>query len=510
MTLHPVDIVIFILFFLVVVSLALWKRRKDESSESYFLAGRNLPWWIIGVSIVAANISTEQFVGMAGQGAGSVGLAVSGWQLIGVISIILVAFFFLPRFLRAGIYTMPEYLEYRYSPFARALMSLSMVIIYSCVTIVAVLYSGGLTLQTIFGIPLNQAIWGIAFIAAIYTTWGGLSSVAWADLVQGGALLIGGLITFFIGLNAVGGWSSFVSHNPEKLHMLLPLDHPELPWTVLIGGMWIPNLYYTGLNQFIVQRTLAAKNLRQGQFGIIFAAALWILVPFAIVIPGIISHQLYGNQLGGTDQAYPMLIRNLIPIGLRGFIFAAISGAVISSLASMLNSASTIFTLDLYARYLKPKSSQKRQVAIGRIMTLVFLFIGCFLAPYLIDPRFKGVFSFIQEFQGYISPGIVTVFIFGFIFRRAPAMAGEAALLLSAPIYGLFHWLYPAVPYLHRMLWTFGILNLIMLGITLWKPLSAPVRLPVKQDFKSFPELGVLIPGILVILLVLAFFVVFR
>ncbi|MBN2088096.1 sodium/solute symporter [candidate division KSB1 bacterium] len=510
MTLHAVDIIIFILFFMVVISLGLWKRRKDESSEGYFLAGRNLPWWIIGVSIVAANISTEQFVGMAGQSAGNIGLAVSGWQLIGAIAIILVAFFFLPRFLRAGIYTMPEYLEYRYSPLTRALMSFATVIIYACVTIVAVLYSGGLTLQTIFGIPLHYGIWGIALIAAIYTTWGGLSSVAWADLVQGGALLIGGLITFFIGLHAVNGWSSFVSHNAERLHMILPLDHPELPWAVLIGGMWIPNLYYTGLNQFIVQRTLAAKNLRQGQYGIIFAAALWLLVPFAIVMPGIISHQLYADQLTGTDQAYPMLIRNLIPIGLRGFIFAAISGAVISSLASMLNSASTIFTIDLYARYLNPKSSQHRQVKIGRIMTLVFLVIGCILAPFLIDPRFKGVFSFIQEFQGYISPGIVAVFIFGFIFKRAPALAGEAALLLSAPIYGLFHWLYASVPYLHRMLWTFAILNLIMLGITLLKPLKEPINLPVKQNYSTKIELSILIPGILVILLVLTFFIIFR
>lgn len=510
MTLHAVDFIIFILFFLVVISLGLWKRRKEESSEGYFLAGRNLPWWLIGVSIVAANISTEQFVGMAGQSAGNIGLAVSGWQLIGAIAIILVAFFFLPRFLRAGIYTMPEYLEYRYSPFTRALMSFATVIIYSCVTIVAVLYSGGLTLQTIFGIPLHYSIWGIACITAIYTTWGGLSSVAWADLVQGSALLIGGLITFFIGLHAVDGWSSFVSHNSERLHMILPIDHPELPWTVLIGGMWIPNLYYTGLNQFIVQRTLAAKNLRQGQYGIIFAAALWLLVPFAIVMPGIISRQLYNQQLTGADQAYPMLIRNLIPVGLRGFIFAAISGAVISSLASMLNSASTIFTIDLYTRYLNPKAPQRHQVKVGRIMTMVFLVIGCFLAPYLIDPRFKGVFSFIQEFQGYISPGIVAVFIFGFIFKRAPAPVGEIALLLSAPIYGLFHWLYPIVPYLHRMLWTFAILNIIMLVITLLKPLKEPVNLPIRQDYNTKPELKVVIPGILVILLVLAFFIIFR
>ena len=188
----------------------------------------------------------------------------------------------------------------------------------------------------------------IGLIAGLYTTWGGLRAVAYADLFQGSGLLIGGLLTLILGLIAVGGVSSFLSANTERLHMVLPSDHPEIPWTALLIGLWIPNFYYCGLNQFIVQRTLAAKTLREGQLGIIFAASLWLLVPFAIVIPGIMAVQLYGDQLTLSDKAYPLLIRNLVPAGLRGFIFAALAGAVISSMASMLNSASTVFTMDLY------------------------------------------------------------------------------------------------------------------------------------------------------------------
>jgi len=342
------------------------QKPQEKTSEDYFLASRGLKWWLIGFSIVAANISTEQLVGMSGQGAGNVGLAVSGYQLLGVVTIVFVAFFFLPRFLRAGIYTMPEYLEYRYNSAARGIMAFYMIVIYVAVTITAVLYSGGLTLHTIFDLNLVKAVWLIGVIAAIYTTWGGLKAVAWADLFQGSALILGGLVTMVLGFIAVGGISSFFKANADRLHMVLPSDHPEIPWTALVIGLWIPNFYYCGLNQFIVQRTLAAKTLRQGQLGIIFAAALWLIVPFAIVFPGIMAVQLYGDKLSTPDQAYPMLIRNLIPAGLRGFMFAAICGAVMSSLASMLNSASTIFTMDLYKRRFNKDASQKTLVTMGR------------------------------------------------------------------------------------------------------------------------------------------------
>ncbi|MFZ9034149.1 MAG: sodium:solute symporter family transporter, partial [Anaerohalosphaeraceae bacterium] len=231
MELSAFDVIVFVGFFAVVIGVSLFKSRKESSSEDYFLAGRGLTWWLIGISIVAANISTEQFVGMAGQGAGSVGLAVSNWQLCGSVGIVVIAFTLLPLFLKAGIYTMPEYLEYRYNSMARGLMALITVVIYVVVLLTAVLYSGGLTLRTIFGMKLAHGVWLIGLIAATYTVWGGLKAVAWADLFQGLGLLIGGIITFFLALKACGGWGIFTETNADKLHMILPADHEGLPWT---------------------------------------------------------------------------------------------------------------------------------------------------------------------------------------------------------------------------------------------------------------------------------------
>lgn len=509
MELNWFDISVFLAFVGGVVGFSMFKSRRERTSEDYFLASRGLKWWLIGFSIVAANISTEQFVGMAGQGAGNVGLAVSGYQLLGVVTIVFVAFFFLPRFLRAGIYTMPEYLEYRYNSAARGIMAFYMMVIYVAVTITAVLYSGGLTLHTIFEMDLVKAIWLIGIIAALYTTWGGLKAVAWADLFQGSALILGGLTTMVLGFIAVGGISSFLEASGDRLHMVLPADHSEIPWTALVIGLWIPNFYYCGLNQFIVQRTLAAKTLRQGQLGIIFAAGLWLLVPFAIVFPGIMAVQLYGDQLTTADQAYPMLIRNLIPAGLRGFMFAAICGAVMSSLASMLNSASTIFTMDLYKRHFNKDASQRTLVMIGRVMTIIFVVVGCLIAPHLADPRFRGVFHYIQEFQGYISPGIVAAFVFGFIFKLAPASAGVTALLLTVPVYGFLHWQFSQIAFLNRMAITFGVVLLAMAIITAVKPLAEPKQMPVREDFDLKPSPLVVWLGGAVIAAVITFYVIF-
>ncbi len=509
MSLNWFDISVFVIFITFVVSYSMYKSRKEKTSEDYFLASRGLSWPLIGFSIVAANISTEQFVGMAGQAAGKVGIAVSGYQLFASIGIIIVAFYFLPRFLRSGIYTMPEYLEYRYNNAARGIMAIYTIVIYVAVTITAVLYSGGLAIHTIFGLNLPVSICLIGAIAAVYTTWGGLKAVAWADLFLGSALLIGGLIILIIGLDAVGGPAAFYTANIDRLHMVLPSDSPEIPWTALLAGLWIPVFYYCGLNQFIVQRTLAAKNLRQGQLGIVFAAALWLLVPFVIVMPGIISLQLYGDKFATSDQAFPFLIRNLIPAGIRGFMFAAICGAVMSSLASMLNSASTIFTMDIVKRYFKPEASQGHLVAVGRISTVIFVIIGCLIAPQLSAPRFSGVFHYIQEFQGYISPGILACFVFGFIFPLTPASAGVAALLASAPVYGILQLKFGYIAFLNRMAITFGIVVLIMSIITILRPLREPKVMPVKEDFDMTPEPLVAILGGAVIVAVIAFYIIF-
>lgn len=517
MQLEWLDIATFLAFFGIVVGVSMYKSRKETTSEDFFLASRGLVWPMIGLSLIAANISTEHFVGMAGQGAGIVGMAIASYEWMAAITLVFVALFFLPRFLKSGIYTIPEYLEYRYNPTARAIMAFYTMVIYVGVTIAAVVYSGGLTLQTLFG-DLNNSnhllygVWVIGGIAALYTIWGGLKAVAWADLFQGSALIIGGFITMVIGFKAVGGVDSFFEYNADKLHMILPRDHSVLPWTALVIGLWIPNFYYWGLNQYITQRTLAAKTLKHGQIGVIFAAFLKLIIPFIIIFPGIMAYQLYGNQMageGGTDAAYPLLIRNLVGPGFRAFIFAAISGAVISSLASMLNSASTIFTMDLFKRHWKRDASQKNLIWSGRISSAIFVLIGCLIAPKLGDPSFKGIFTYIQEFQGYISPGILAVFVFGMVFKRAPAFAGVAGLILTVPVYGFLQWQFGEIAFLNRMAITFVIVLIVMWVITFVNPLPEPKKMPVRKEFDMRPAPLVKILGGTVILATIILYIIF-
>ena len=511
MELSFLDIASFLLFFLIVVGVSMYKSRKEESGEDFFLAGRGLLWPMIGLSLIAANISTEQIVGQAGQGAGNVGLAVASYEWMAAITLVFVAFFFLPRFLRSGIFTMPEYLEHRYNTAARGLMAFYTLVIYVGVTISAVVYSGALTLNTIFDMNLWTAVWLIGGIAALYTTWGGLKAVAWADLFQGGALLLGGLVVLVIGFFAVGGVDNFMSTNADRLHMILPRNHPVLPWTALIVGLWIPNFYYWGLNQYITQRALAAKSIRQGQMGVMFAAFLKLLIPFIVIFPGIMAYQLYSDQLAATpDAAYPLLIRNLIPIGIRGFIFAAIAGAVISSLASMLNSASTIFTMDLYKRHLKKDASPKSLVSMGRIMTLILVVLGCFIAPQLGNPRFQGIFNYIQEFQGFVSPGILAAFVFGMVFKKSPPSAGVTALVASPVIYGILFFTAKNIAFLNRMAVTFAIILAVMALITILKPLDKPKVMPVREGFEDIALVkSVKYIGIVVIAVTLVLYAIF-
>jgi SSS family solute:Na+ symporter len=511
MQLSWLDIGVFLAFVCFVVGISLYKsRKKKETSEDYFLAGRSLFWYLIGFSLIASNISTEQFVGMSGQSAGHVGMAVASYEWVAAITLVFVALFFLPKFLKTGIFTIPEFLEYRYNPIPRAIMAFYTVIIYVAVTIAAVLYSGGLTLYTIFGIDLTTAVWIIGIIAAFYTTYGGLRAVVWADLIQGSALIIGGVLTMILGFIAVGGVSNFLQTNADRLHMILPSDHIEIPWTALVIGIWIPNFYYWGFNQYIMQRTLGAKSLKQGQRGVIFAASLKLLIPFIVVFPGIMALQLYKDQLSTADQAYPLLIKNLIPAGLKGFMFAAIFGAVMSSLDSMLNSASTIFTMDLYKRHFKKDASSKSLIKIGRIMTVVFVLVGCLIAPQLMNPKFKGIFHYIQDFQGFISPGILAAFVFGIIFKRAPPSAAITALILNVPVYGILHLKYfDNIVFLNKMAITFGILILTMAIITILKPLTRPKVLPEGGGIDMKPEAWVVWLGLAVIVATVVLYIIF-
>ena len=522
MHLTPQDLVVFAGFFVVVIGLSIWKswRSSDhrEDSSDFFLAGRGLTWPLIGISIVAANISTEQMVGMAGQAAGSTGLAVSCWQLLGSVFIVLIAFTLLPKFLRSGIYTMPEYLEYRYNAAARGVMAALTVVIYAVVMLPAVLYSGGVTLRAITGMEMTKAVLLIGMIGAAYSTAGGLKAIAWADLVQGLSLLAGGLLIFVLGLQELGGWKEFVMANSEKLHMVLPSENADLPWTGVVGGMWIVMIYYCGLNQFIVQRNLAAKSLTHGQLGMVFAGGLWLLVPFAIVMPGLMAEQLYSDLLTeSSDAAFPTMVTQLVTPGLRGFIYAAIAGAVTSTLASLLNSASTIATMDVYRRLFHGQASQNNLVWLGRGLTLVFVLAGCLIAPMLDDPQFGGVFQYIQQFQGYIWPGVVAAFVMPLILPKVPAAAGVMALVVGPLAYAVLQFTSQTearpwghdIHFLIQVLLAFLTVAVVMVVMTVISPLSKARELPIREGVSLETEPIVYICGVLVIFGVIAFFVVF-
>ena len=520
-------IVTFILFFAVVIGFSLWKSRavrgevQDESG--YFLGGRSLRWPVIGISIVAANISSEQMVGMAGSGAAEQGLAVASWQLMGSVFIALIAVTLLPKFLRAGIYTMPEFLEYRYSPATRSVMALITVLIYVGVLLTAVLYTGATAMKELVGVPMEAGVWIVGIIGALYAASGGLKAIAYADLIQGLALLVGGMLVFFIGLNASGGWGEFSAVNENKLKLLLFEGHPgydDLPWYSVFSSMWIVMIYYCGLNQFIVQRNLAAKTLRDGQLGMIFAGALWLLIPFSIVMPGIMAANLFPEEIAAqSDAAYPVLIRELVGPGLQGFIFAAIAGAIVSTLASLLNSSATIASMDVYHRLIKPEASHASIVKLGRVLTVVFVVIGCLTAPLLTD----GVFTFIQQFQGFIWPGVVAVFLGAFLLPKAPAAAGLTALILGPVSYailqlctnqGLFGFIEMKplfeMHYLIQVLCAFGLVFFTMVVITLVKPLSEPKVLPVREEISLVTEPVVKWAAAAVIVAVALMFVIFR
>jgi SSS family solute:Na+ symporter len=368
---------------------------------------------------------------------------------------------------------------------------------------------------------LVHAVWLIGGIATIYTAFGGLKAIVWADLFQGVALILGGIFTFIVGLKACGGWEQFTTVNADKLHMILPSDNADLPWIGVLGGMWIVLIYYCGLNQFIVQRNLAAKTMRDGQLGVIFAGALWLLVPFAIVMPGIMAMQLFPEQLAvKPDAAYPTLIREMIKPGVRGLMFAAIAGAVVSSLASMLNSSSTIFTMDVYKRMINRDASQKKLLFLGRLLTIVFVVIGCLVAPLL--AKNKSIFQFIQQFQGYIWPGVVAAFLFGFIVPRAPGAAGVAGLVSGPAAYAVFQFLtrqgfFAGVEggpvlnmnFLLQVLLSFVVVCLIMGTITIVAPLKEPRTLPLREDMDIKTEPIVKIIGALVIVAVIVFYIIF-
>jgi SSS family solute:Na+ symporter len=665
-----IDIVAFFLFLIAVLVIGIGMSRRGKGagadSESYFLAGRGLAWWIIGVSLISANISTEQFVGMSGNAADYIGLAVASYEWIAALSLVIVGFVFLPRFLKAGVYTIPQFLETRYNKAAQSLMAITMVAVLVCVNIAVIIYSGALAYSEFFKDPATNAVpiipigtweidlltafcWVLGILAASYVFIGGLKACAWADLLQGSALILCGIVILLFAFHALGkadkdtlnqaiqanaeqlkieispeeqaatlakleqsgAYERFTTLNEPKLRMNLPWSDTFLPITALIFAIWIPNLYYWGLNQYIMQRALGSQSLAQGQKGIIFAAFLKLLIPFIVIFPGIMAYNLYNDKMkdnaykeavrsarqfdatkfdelattytnenklfsfdtdfvrfhpdaaqkmvkfnadrtgytipekftdnplealaamqeepvpqfgrplqtyGETytgygyqyDSAFPLLVRELIPSGgLRGFMLAALFGMIVSTLAAMFNATSTIFTMDIYKGHLHKGASEKVLVWIGRIAVILCMLAGCCIAPMLADPRFGGVFWFIQEFQGYISPGVLAAFLFGFLVRKAPRMCGVTALLLNPIIYYLLMQFAGHLSFLDRMGITFVVIIAVMALMTILKPLKESFKLEAATTIDLRWSKSALLLGFVVVAITIFLYVHF-
>ena len=431
-----IDIIVFVAYIMMIVGIGLWvSRDKDgqqKNAEDYFLAGKSLPWWAIGASLIAANISAEQIIGMSGSGF-AVGLAIATYEWMAAVTLLIVGKFLLPIFIEKKLYTIPEFVEQRFNTTLKTILAVFWIALFVFVNLTTVIFLGAKALDTIFGVGDGSLIWasliGLALIAAAYSIYGGLSAVAWTDVVQVVLLVLGGLITTFIALDQVtpdGGILRGINHiydvAGDKFHMILDRNNPEfnnLPGiAVLVGGMWVANLYYWGFNQYIIQRTLAAKSLEESQKGIVFAAFLKLIIPLIVVIPGIVAYVMFSqpegtNAISGVveafsktdggldnDKAYPWLISQFVMPGFKGLVVAALAAAIVSSLASMLNSVATIFTMDIYKPYFNREATDKQTVTVGRLTAILALVIAVLVAPQL--SNVPQMFQYIQEYTGLV------------------------------------------------------------------------------------------------------------
>ncbi|EMD82847.1 sodium/sugar symporter [Pacificimonas flava] len=501
MQLSTIDIVVILVYAVGIFGLAQWVSRDksghEKDTSDYFLASKSLPWWAIGASLIAANISAEQIVGMAGSGY-AVGLAIASYEWMGALTLLIVGKFFLPIFLRNEIYTMPQFLEQRYGDGIRTLMAIFWLALYIFVNLTSILWLGSIAVTQIAGIDQTLALIVLGLFALLYQLRGGLKAVALTDIVQVTLLVLGGLTVSALTLSEiggdagiVGGFAELTRRAPEKFDMILSPDNPfysDLPGiSVLVGGMWIANLSYWGFNQYIIQRALAAKDLPEAQKGIVFASFLKLLMPLVIVLPGIAA-VLLAPDLDRPDAAFPTMMR-LLPPGLLGLVFAALIAAIIASMASKINSIATIFTLDLYAKYrgkqteaeddTGKKSDERHLVFVGRITACVSILIGIIAAKPLLGGADQA-FQFIQEFSGFFTPGITVIFMLGLFWKRASEAGAITAAIASVVLSFLmwFDWsgtlpaLVPlnAVPFMDRMLIVF----FISLGLAVMASLMRP------------------------------------
>ena len=681
------EMIVFCLVVVGVIGLGIWKSNdsgsdapKDDSAEGYFLAGRGLSWWLVGFSLIAANISTEQFVGMSGKAANWVGLAIAGYEWLAAIVLVIVAFTFLPMLLKRGVYTIPQFLEERFDGAARTIMAVANLVILVGVPTAGVIFAGAKVVSGYFDLSMTVGCCIIGACATIYVFVGGLKACAWTDLIWGAALIIGGGVVAYFAIEAIGaadpqalmqtasatsgvtadtlanasGLERFFALNSGdaitatnavggKLHMIRPADDAEIPWTALCLGLWIPNFFYWGLNQYIMQRTLASKSLSEGQMGVVFAAGLKLLIPFVVLIPGILAYNLYNTDMkagaeakaaatiaaveasgktplynvtadylmteptkalelitknaenAGTpeqresiinlvgdyqqlltseavdaiaqqhelsipesaaslenkrtvvcarwadkltscnnellnakkndaafmateaingydyDAAFGTLLRRLLPgTGWAWFVLAALFGAVVSSLASMLNSASTLFTMDIYNKLRREHASQRELVTIGKFAVLLFAIIALLLAIFL-SAKLDSIFSYIQEFQGFLSPGALAVFIFGFFVPKCPRYFGWLGIAINVVEYYLLRTYCPEMAFLNRMavcLITIAVVGLVLTVINHLRG-GESVVLENKGIIEMNSSAGAKLFGLVVIALTVALYVIF-
>ena len=482
-----IDLIVFIFYVLVVFVIGILSAGKSKNTDDYYLAGRKLTWWIIGGSLIAANISTHHFIGMSGLGF-RYGLAIASYEWLAAIVLILVAKFFLPYFIKSQIVTMPEFLANRFNRKVQLVFAIISLIGYIFIELAVVLFTGALAIESLFGLPIVYGLSILFFLVGAYTLYGGLKSVAYTDVMHVTILITGGLIVTWLGLSKIGslaesggafeamaGLKTIFANAPEKFKMVQPWDHPELPWIgVFFGGIWLANIFYWGCNQFITQRTLAAKNIWHGQMGLVFAGFLKIIVPVLVVLPGIIAFYLYDPEIGllntefsldKADLAFPTLLKNLLPIGVSGLVMASLMGAVMSTVASLLTSSSSIITLDVYKSLFRPDAKEADLVKVGRIVLVITLIVATIFGYFLQDV--ETIFTYIQKYWSIAYPSIAAIFIGGFFYKRATAKGAVLALIIG-PIWAIaitvlesYEYI-PAIPFLNRVVIDFLICWLII------------------------------------------------
>ena len=514
--LQTADLVVFFLYFAIVVIYGLYIYRKKKnaqtSSQEFFLAEGSLTWWAIGASLIASNISAEHFIGMSGSGF-AIGLAISSYEWMAAGTLVLVAIFIIPVYLKNHIYTMPQFLSVRYNNTVSTIMAVFWLLVYVLVNLTSILYLGSLAIASISGIPFGWCIAALSFLS-ILVTLGGMKVIGYTDVIQVIVLIAGGLVTTYLALSLLADTFGFNGNiwkalsllrkqAPEHFHMIFSKGdpyYPELPGlSVLFGGMLVNNLAYWGCNQYIVQRALGA-DLPTARKGILFAAFLKLLIPIIAVLPGIamyVMHQqgmfqqeMMVNGIVKPDHAYPTLM-NLLPAGLKGVAFAALTAAIVASLAGKANSIATIYSLDIHKKFINPSASEILLVRTGRWTVIISMAVAACITPAL--QSLDQAYQFIQEYVGFVSPGVLAIFLLGFFWKKTTSRAALMGALITIPLSVLLKWLpvytqeaFHSIPFLNRMVITFIVVTVVMLITSLYFSKNDPEPKPMEVNADMF------------------------